>query len=299
MFDNIILHFSANDVTDNCKKIKRNDSDERLQEMPNPFISVIVANKNSTNSTQSDTKNNTNNINNSNNTNRQQNNNIFASKSNEIEKNDKNPKCTSETYVNKLNNNQKNNLSTQYISHHKNNINEIKAHLEENGVSVNIQQSNESFVAQKNTTEFMSFTKNNQLFVQIPSISGYYIHQIPNSSFRISQKDEKRRRKTKTHMYAIPSSSIILPHMADNITVLSNQTLLINNQPIMTSVTTPILNNNQTAVINQETVLKGNVSVSTPSVGNNSSNKSYVSNSLRTSTVITLSIQTTKTWNIS
>jgi len=174
-------------------------------------------------------------------------------------------------------------------------MNQIKAHLEENGVSINIQQNNESSVAQRNTTEYVSFTKNNQLFVQIPSIGGYYVHQIPNSSFRISKKN---RRTEKTNMYAIPSSSIILPHVTDNITVLSNQTLLIN-QPIMTSVTTPILNNNQTAVINQETVLNGNVSVSTPSVGNNSSNKSYVSNSLRTSTVIILSIQTTKTWNIS
>jgi len=219
---------------------------------------------------------------------------MSASKSNEIEKNDKNPKCISETHTNKLNNNQKSNLSTQYISLHKNDMNQIKAHLEGNSVSVNIQQSNESFVAQRNTTEFVSLTKNNQLFVQLPSIGGYYVHQIPNSSFRISQKD---RRTEKTNMYAIPSSSIILPHMTDNITVLSNQTLLVNNQPIMTSVTTPILNN-QTTVINQETVLNGNVSVSTPNVGNNSSNKSYVSN-LRTSTVITMSIQTTKTWNIS
>lgn len=167
--------------------------------------------------------------------------------------------------------------SEQHLSH--------VTQLKENDVSV---QNKENSVAHK-STDYVPLTESelSRLLFQVPSINGFYLQRIENSSFTINQSAVKAN---KTNVYAVPSSSIILPHVKDNITRLNNQTVLVN-QPIMASAS--ILNDSQSAVNQQEATSKGNVPANTTSAGNNLSNnvsKSYVSNSLRTAKIITLSI---------
>jgi len=92
--------------------------------------------------------------------------------------------------------------------------------------------------------------------------------------------------------------------VTDNITVLSNSTVLSNpllNQPVMTNVTAPILSDKRIVTVNQqEAASRKDVLSSTPSIENISTNKTThkknVSNS-RTSTIIMLNIQP-KTKNV-
>ncbi|XP_071568087.1 uncharacterized protein [Temnothorax nylanderi] len=266
----------ASDAIDNYKKIKRNSFDERLHETSSTATSVIVTN-------------NTNDINNTNNTinstNEQQNKSTSLRKSSEIGKNDRLLKCTSVTtngiaipMLNEptnsitipLSNNRKINLSAQSMPLHKDDVHHVQCSISGNNVSVNAQQSKENSVAHR-STEYVAVGKNNPVFLQVP----FYLQQIANP-FTISQSAVTPE---KTNVYtAIPSSSIILPRVTDNITVLSNQPMLSNptvviNQPIMASVTAPILNNAQLTVNQQEAASKGNILVTTSS--NDSSNKSY------------------------
>lgn len=292
MIDNIMLYFSASNINNNCKKIKRNSFDERSYETCSR-ASVIVPYRNETNNIQNDAKNSINN------TDRQQSERISANKFNEIDQNDKKPsKCnvSANTFNPLLSNNQPNNLSSQhnYIQIHKANdvqhMNQILSNLEGNGVRVNLNQRNENRVTQANTTEFVTFTKNNSVLLPIGS---YYLQQIPNQNFTAINQNVGRN---ETNLYAIPSSSVILPRVTDNITVLSNPTLLVN-QPVMTNVTAPILNDKRIVTVNQqEAASKKDVPASTSSIENISTNKTYVSNS-RTSTIIILNIQP-KTKNI-
>lgn len=281
----MVTYFAANGVADNCKKIKRNSFDARLGETSSTVTSVIVAQN----------TNNTDNTNNINNTNKQQNENTSASKSSENGKNDKDPsECISETtnISNSLSNNQKNNLPIQSMPFPK--ADDVQhteqiANLEKN-VIVKVQQNKENSVAHRNP-EFVTFSKSNSVFLQALPISGFYLEQIPNPF--INQKNAGRT--DQTNVYTIPSSIILRdPSVTDNITVLNNQTVLLN-QPIVPSVTTPILNNNQITTINrQEAISRRLVPASISNPGNNSSNKSYVSNSLRILKVITLNVYTTK-----
>ncbi|TGZ37682.1 DNA polymerase zeta catalytic subunit [Temnothorax longispinosus] len=259
------LH-EASDAIDNHKKIKRNSFDE----------SIIFTNK-------------LNNIMNPNHTinstNKQQNDSTSLRKSSEIGKNDSLLKCTSITtngiaipMLNEptnsitipLSNNR--NLSAQSMPLHNDDVHHVQCSISGNNVSVNAQQSKENSVAHR-STEYLAIGKNNPVYLQMP----IYLQQIPNP-FTISQSAVTPE---KTNVYtAIPSSSIILPRVTDNITVLSNQPMLSNptvvlNQPIMASVTAPILTNAQLAVNQQEAASKGNIFVTTSSAGNDSSNKSY------------------------
>jgi len=278
----LVTYFAATGVADNCKKIKRNSFDARLGETSSTVTSVIVAQN----------TNNTDNINNINNTNKQQNENTSASKSSENGKNDKDPsECTileTTNISNSLSNNQKNNLPIQSIPFPKaDNVQHMEqiANLEKD-VTVKEQQNKENSVAHRNT-DFVTFSKSNPIFLQaLPSINGFYLEQIPNPFIG------QNARTDKPNVYAIPTNSIILPS-TDNITMLSNQTVLVN-QPIVASVT-PILNNNQMTVNRQEAIRGSRRLVPTgrlvpriSNAGNNSSNKSYVSNLLRIPKVITL-----------
>lgn len=271
-----MIYFAVNGVTDidNYKKIKRNNFDERLHETSSTVTSVIVAhNTNDTNSTI-----------NINITNEQQNESTSASKSGGHEDKELS-KCTSETMNSTLNMvvNQ-NKLLTQSMPFHKadsaQHLNHIISYLKKNGVSVCEEKNS---VAHQSSEYVPPVTDSelSRLLFQVPPINGFYLQRVENSSLTINQS---AIRTDRTRTYAIPTS-MILPHVTDNI-VLDNQIVSVN-QPIMVSA--PTLNNNQISSVNQqEATLKGNVSVS---IGNNFSNKSYVSNSLRNSKIIMLSTQ--------
>ena len=272
MIDNVILYFSASNIN-NCKKIKRNNFDERLHETCSR-VGAIESDRNKTNNTQNDAKNSTNNID------RQQSERTSANK-----------------FIPLLSNNPANNSSSQhnYIQIKTNDMqhmNQILSNLEGNTVHVNLNQRNENHVTQANTTEFITFTKNNPVLLPIGS---YYLQQIPNSNFTIEQNDGRNE----TNLYDISSNNVILPRVTDNTTVLSNSTVLSNpllvNQPIMTNVTAPILSDKRIVTVNQqEAASSKDVLTSTPSIENISTNKAThkknVSNS-RISTIIMLNIQ--------
>ncbi|XP_018346086.1 PREDICTED: probable GPI-anchored adhesin-like protein PGA55 isoform X1 [Trachymyrmex septentrionalis] len=245
------MHEASN--INNCKKIKRNNFDERLHETCSR-VGAIESDRNKTNNTQNDAKNSTNNID------RQQSERTSANK-----------------FIPLLSNNPANNSSSQhnYIQIKANDMqhmNQILSNLEGNTVHVNLNQRNENHVTQaKNTTEFITFTKTNPVLLPIGS---YYLQQIPNSNFTIEQNDGRNE----TNLYDISSNNVILPRVTDNTTVLSNSTVLSNpllvNQPIMTNVTAPILSDKRIVTVNQqEAASSKDVLTSTPSIENISTNK--------------------------
>lgn len=269
----IALYFVANDIdTDNYKKIKRN-SFEKLHETSSTVTNVIVAhNTNDTNSPI-----------NVNSTNKNENTSplnlvkVSANKSNEIGKNDEELlKCTSKTtniIFNPPLNDQKN-LTIQSVPFYKvdreQHLNHIITQLKENGVSVQKENS-----AAHKSTDYVTESELSKLLFQVPSINSFYLPRIENSNFKINQSAVKTN---KTNVYDIPSSTIILPHVNNNIAMLNNQTIV--NQPIIASAS--IRNDNQSVVNQQEATSKGNVPANATSAGNNFSknvSKSYVSNS--------------------
>lgn len=270
------------DVTDNCKKVKRNNFDKKLDETSS--ASIIVAHD--TNNTKNNPKSNS-----ENNTNKQQSKSTSATKSSEISKNDKNPPKHTSASTNISNPplviNQKYVL-TQAI-HNTDDVQLIgsqneQTYLKENSASLNVPQSNENSVACKNMVGYVALPKDNQVYMQsnlcIP-INNFYLQDALN---KVAISTEQNIEQTdKTNIYAVPSSNVFLSNMADNITVHQTANQLIVNQPII-GLTTPIPNNNQTATVKQQKSVPKRIlpAPSTPNLGNSSSNKSYVSNSLRT-----------------
>ncbi|KAG5322009.1 G2E3 ligase, partial [Acromyrmex heyeri] len=244
------MHEASN--INNCKKIKRNNFDERLHETCSR-VGTTVSDRNETNNIQNDAKNSTNNID------RQQSERTSANK-----------------FIPLLSKNSANNLSSQhnYIQIKTNDVqhmNQILSNLEGNAVHVNLNQRNENRVTQANT-EFVTFTKNNPVLLPIGS---YYLQQIPNPNFTAIDQNDRRN---ETNLYGIPSNSVILPRVKDNITVLNNSTVLSNpllvNQPVMTNVTAPILSDKRIVTVNQqEAASRKDVPTSTPSIEDISTNK--------------------------
>ncbi|XP_018398467.1 PREDICTED: putative uncharacterized protein DDB_G0282133 [Cyphomyrmex costatus] len=245
--------YEASNITNNCKKVKRNSFDERLHETCSQAVLVPIqysTDTNETNNTQNDAENSVNN------TDRQQN------------------ERTSINTFNSLND-QRNNLSLQHNSkqilkaNNVQHLNQFVSNLDGNNVRVNLNQRNENCVAQANTTEFVTFAENNPVLLPIGS---YYLQEISNPNFTTFNQNVGRN---KSNVYAIPSNSVILPNMTDNITVLRNPTLLIN-QPVMTNVTAPVLSDKRIVTVNQqEAALKKDVLASTSNVENISTNTSY------------------------
>lgn len=202
-----------------------------------------------------------------NSTNKEQNESTSVSKSSGIGKSDKEfSKYTSETtnsISNPLLNNQKNNLPTQSVPFHKagngQHLNHI-SQLRDNGVSVG-----ENSVPHK-SIDYMTLADSDlsRILYQVPSINGFYFQRIKNPSFTINQSAV---RTNKTNLYAIPSSSIILPSVTDNIAVLNNPTIVVN-QSIMGGAS------NQSVVNQQEATSKSNVFANTTTAGNNLNNVS-------------------------
>lgn len=253
-------------VTDNCKKIKRNNFDKKLDETRS---SVIVTHD--TNNTK-------------NNTNKQQNKSTSAIKSSEIGKNNKNaPKLTSASTsisIPPLINNQKKYVLTQAI-HNTDYVQSIvsqseQTHLKENCASLNVPQSNENSVACKSTIGYVALPTNNQVYVQsnlcIP-INNFYVQEVPKVLSNVTISTEQTDR---TNIYAVPSSNVFV-NVADNIAIHQAA-----NQSIIGLTSFP--NNNRTAAVNQQKSAPRKIlpASSTPNLDHGSSNKSYVSNSPRT-----------------
>lgn len=288
--------YEASNVNDNSKKLKRS-LDDSLAETSTNINKTLVASINvgktsvvsvparisvarNTNNAQNVGKNNANSTNSTNR--RQSSEGTSAGKSSEIRNNNIIAKCTpastNTTSIPLSNNTRKNNF-TQYVP-----IqimgqvrNEIVSNLQENGASVNVQQSNESIRATVAPAEIVPVPKDASLILQLPSIGGYYLQRIPTNP-NITIAHSVGRTDQASSLYTVPASSVFLPR-TDNIAVLNPAQLIVSQSVVNPGgETTPILNNNnQTPVVNhQRTAPRESIPpASTPSGGNKSSNKSY------------------------
>ncbi|KAL6255966.1 hypothetical protein P5V15_013203 [Pogonomyrmex californicus] len=205
------MHEEANDVTNNCKKIKGNNFDKGMQTGA-VTCNVIVAPS----------------------TNTQQQSSTSLHKMDDVRNTNRTGTC----------------------------------YLNGNNTIFNIQQGNEK--AQGNTAKYISFVKNNQLYMQSPSTDKFYLQQMSNPNIAV---DSSAGKVDNGNTCVISSSSVNLSQMTDSTIVLNNldNHNMFVNQSKMTKVTTSV-NNNETRVLNEQgIVLTANLSAGTPSLGNNSS----------------------------
>ncbi|XP_011881897.1 PREDICTED: uncharacterized protein LOC105569778 [Vollenhovia emeryi] len=277
-------------ATDNYKKIKINGFDNKLQ---NTVSELFTQMKNRCTATNGIVANYTKEIN------KQQNKSTSVSNSNEIDKNNKVPlksevNAASNTYL--LFDNQNVTLSTQSTSLHKaddaRQVNQLfTSQLKGNcaNESTNTQQSKEnSAAAYGSARKYVTLTEGNPVFLQTNGFisSPFYLQKIANPNLQIRTVDQNAARTSETNTYTIdatPSTSIIMPPVRNNVTVLNGQPMLVN-QPLMAScvnssewIAAPIQINKcgpTTALNQQEAAPKRNIPASIFS-GNNSSNIPY------------------------
>lgn len=253
--------YEVNGVTDNCKKIKRNSFDGKLSE-ENSATNVIVTNN--SNTVKNDTKDT-----NINNTNGQRNESISTSK---IGNNKDSSKCTATTiFTPQLNNSQKNNSPPPLVAFHKANgvlENQI-LHLEKNGVSVNV-ESNDSVTQKNPDTALVTYIDKDQVYLQFPPNSSFYLQPIPSSDIKITQKGDETKKTNETAVYAVPPGNLI--HVSES---LLRNVLLNKSVKQANVIAAPVPNTIDNRVTLQKTASKENVSASTSSVRIGLSNKSY------------------------